>query len=69
MTFSDERIEQWAQSFKAITEYLIQSKSIDRVGNNTRYVDVVRDVINLVPVYWIANEIVRMFSLLGQVKI
>lgn len=52
-------MHKWTQSFKEITQYLIKAKAIDRVGSQMRFVDVVRDVINLVPVYWISNETVR----------
>jgi linoleate 10R-lipoxygenase len=42
-----------------ITEGLIKSKKLN-VGPQTMYLDVVRDVINLIPVYWLSNNIVSL---------
>lgn len=49
-----------ATYFAKKTEELIKSKSFDHVGKGVRYVDIVRDVINLVPVHWISQEIVGL---------
>lgn len=40
---------------------LIKEKSMERIGSpEYRYVDIVKDVINLVPVYWFADELVGL---------
>jgi hypothetical protein len=46
-----------------LTTRLLQEKAVKVVGSAVRCVDVVKDVINLVPVHWIANEIVSIYSL------
>jgi hypothetical protein len=42
-------------AFKRITEKLIKQASSKRASP---YLDVVREVINLIPVHWLSNEIV-----------
>jgi hypothetical protein len=56
--------ESWAEYFRKETEALITEKSIRHVGDNSRYVDIVEDVINLVPVRWISEKIVSTSRLL-----
>lgn len=58
--FSPDAIEGWSRSFREITSRLISKKSVARAGPAPPYFDVVRDVINLAPVYWIAEDIVRI---------
>ncbi|KAI0946866.1 hypothetical protein AcW1_010202 [Taiwanofungus camphoratus] len=58
--FEDAAVTKWCRSFSQITRQLIASKSVGYGGAGVRYVDVVKNVINLVPVYWIANEIVGL---------
>lgn len=43
------------------TRRLLREKRIRHINSptSTIYVDVVKDVLNLVPIFWIANEIVR----------
>jgi linoleate 10R-lipoxygenase len=48
----------WRLYFLRTTEELIQQKSVSLSGSRLQYVDIVNDVINLLPIYWIANEIV-----------
>ncbi|KAL6303709.1 heme peroxidase [Sparassis latifolia] len=57
--FNESEVLRWSDSFKQLTQQLIRSKSIelDHVGTSDKYVDIVRDVINLVPVYWVADQI------------
>ncbi|KAF8154674.1 heme peroxidase [Crassisporium funariophilum] len=43
--------------FAKETQALIKSKSFDHVGKPIKYVDIVKDVINLVPIHWISQEI------------
>ncbi|KAF4584995.1 hypothetical protein EYR40_001821 [Pleurotus pulmonarius] len=46
------------QTFSQLTQKLILDKSINRVKSCDKFVDIVGDVINLVPVYWIAHEVI-----------
>ena len=43
--------------FAQLTEKLLNEKSVEHAGTQLRTVDIVKDVINLVPVYFIANEL------------
>lgn len=43
--------------FYDMTLKLIQTNSYPMIGNNTRAIDVVRDVLKLVPLYWAAEEL------------
>ncbi len=46
--------------FKKKTEALLKGKAFDQAGSSgVCYVDIVKDVINLVPIHWICEEIVR----------
>jgi len=55
--FSGPRIRISVHYFQHITGALIQEKSVTRAGSTFTYVDIVKDVINLLPIYWIANEL------------
>lgn len=48
----------FAEFFASKTEGLIKAKSFEHVGSKVQYVDIVRDVVNLVPLHWICQEIV-----------
>ena len=50
--------ETWAEYFRRQVGILITEKAIHHVGDNARYVDLVGDVINLVPVRWVSEKIV-----------
>ncbi|KDQ52925.1 hypothetical protein JAAARDRAFT_162433 [Jaapia argillacea MUCL 33604] len=56
--FNNSQIAKWRSSFRQTTLGLIKDKSVSHVGSTARYVDVVKDVVNLVPIHWIANEVV-----------
>ncbi|KAH9961421.1 heme peroxidase [Lactifluus volemus] len=56
---SDKQLEEATRAISQITEGLIKSKKLN-VGPQTMYLDVVRDVINLIPVYWLSNNIVGL---------
>ncbi|EPQ51552.1 heme peroxidase [Gloeophyllum trabeum ATCC 11539] len=58
--FANEQLEQWGTSFAKLTRSLIESKSVNHIGSTKKYVDIVKDVINLVPVHWIANEVLGL---------
>jgi linoleate 10R-lipoxygenase len=59
LLFSDQNIRTWVHCFQYTSVLLIREKSIKHVGSALKYVDIVKDVINLLPVYWLADEIVR----------
>jgi hypothetical protein len=50
--------ESWAEYFRKELEALITEKAIRHAGDNSRYVDIVGDVINLLPVRWVSEKIV-----------
>ncbi|KAG9091000.1 hypothetical protein FRC06_000785 [Ceratobasidium sp. 370] len=52
-----EAIERYAKWYGAKTTELIQEKSFSMSKSQTRSVDIVRDVLNLVPVYWVSQEL------------
>ncbi|KAI0290112.1 heme peroxidase [Multifurca ochricompacta] len=56
----DEQLKKAAQAFSSITEGLIKQKTLKGVGTHVMYVDIVRDVINLVPVHWLSNYIIGL---------
>ena len=53
-----------ATYFSKKTEELIKTQSFKGVGKGVNYVDIVKDVINLVPVHYISQELVRLDFLL-----
>jgi hypothetical protein len=44
--------------FVKTTEELIAERSVDHVGSTARYVDIVKDVINVLPVRYISGMLV-----------
>jgi hypothetical protein len=55
----------WIKYFKTKTEYLLKDKMLEGMGSSgARYVDIVKDVINLLPIHWICEEVVGIFLLL-----
>ncbi|KAJ7705297.1 heme peroxidase [Mycena rosella] len=54
-----ENVDQWTEYFAMETERLIKTCSLDHVGKagTVLYVDIVRDVINMLPVHWICEQI------------
>lgn len=55
---NEEQLENAAQTLSSLTDALIETKQLKGVGARTAYIDIVRDVINLVPVHWLSNDIV-----------
>lgn len=53
----------YAKLYGDITEQLIKEKSVSLVGQASRSIDIVQNVLNLVPVHWIAHHVVRKFRL------
>ncbi|KAJ7740925.1 heme peroxidase [Mycena maculata] len=49
----------WSEYFGAETERLIAKRSLDHIGKDgtVKYLDVVRDVINVLPVHWICQQL------------
>ena len=52
-----------ASSFFRITKRLIEERFVLDIDSTTRRLNVVGDVVNLVPIYWITEEIVGFPSL------
>lgn len=60
LSVAEHHDKTWADYFKKEALALIAEKSFHHPGNpQTRYIDIVGDVINLLPVHWISEEIVR----------
>lgn len=55
-----EAIDKIGQYFYKKTTELISAASCPLINTNTKSVNIVADVLKLVPVYWAASEIVRM---------
>ncbi|KAJ7472240.1 heme peroxidase [Mycena galericulata] len=51
--------DRWAAYFGAETERLLAKRSLDHIGKagTVKYVDIVRDVINVLPVHWISQQL------------
>ncbi|THH03822.1 hypothetical protein EW145_g5979 [Phellinidium pouzarii] len=49
--------ERYSDLFGHVTQKLIETKSVKHPGSALKYVDIVKDVINLVPIYFIATEL------------
>lgn len=67
----DGRMDEWAAMYERMALALIDAHSwgpaTARAGTRrSRYVDVVRDVLNVVPVHWVCEEIVSAQRRLGR---
>ncbi|TFY55044.1 hypothetical protein EVG20_g9464 [Dentipellis fragilis] len=60
LLFAESQIDRAVKSMSDITSKLISTKAIKAVGSGTKYVDIVRDVLNLLPVHWLSNDIVGL---------
>ncbi|KZP28015.1 hypothetical protein FIBSPDRAFT_273412, partial [Athelia psychrophila] len=58
--FSEQNISTWTHAFQCTAGRLIKQKSINHVGSDLKYLDIVKDVVNLLPIYWLADEIVGL---------
>lgn len=57
--FSEDSLSSWDEKLGDVAAILIKEKSIDHIGlKGRKYVDIVKHVLNLVPVHLIANNIV-----------
>jgi hypothetical protein len=56
-----KEVDKWAKYFAEETQHLIEQRSLDHIGKSgkVQYVDIVRDVINVLPVHWISHQLVR----------
>lgn len=62
--FTPDEIDRYVKWYGAKTTELIQSKSFSMSKGPTRSVDIVRDVLNLVPVHWVSQEFVSTLEYL-----
>ena len=56
-----------ATYFSEKTKELISTESFKYAGKGVKYVDIVRDVINLIPVHYVSQELVRLVDFLFYV--
>ena len=56
--FSSRAVEHTASSFFHITTRLIEERFVLDIDSTMRHLNIVGDVVNLVPIYWISEEIV-----------
>jgi linoleate 10R-lipoxygenase len=49
-----------ARHIESKARALIHQKSFALVGTTTRCIDIVKDVVNLAPIHWIADALVRI---------
>jgi linoleate 10R-lipoxygenase len=59
---SPDQTEKIAHYFYERTRQLIISKSFSLTDNGIKFVDIVRDVLRYVPLYWTATELVCNFE-------
>ena len=60
--------DQIAHYFYEKTRELIKLKSYSLTDKNTKYVDIVRDVLCYVPLHWAASELVYKFEMLVLIQ-
>ncbi|KAJ7678277.1 heme peroxidase [Mycena polygramma] len=60
----------WATYFAAETHELIEKRSLEHIGKSGKiqYVDIVRDVINVLPVHWICQQLAGLPLKEGDLK-
>ena len=58
----DDNVKTWGTYFSRTTELLIRQKSIDWMGSGRCNIDIVGDVINMLPILWFRKEFVRSYS-------
>lgn len=65
--FSEDNLNKWARAFARNTDNLIKERSVHNPSGQTLHLDIVMDVINLVPIRFLADEIVSSpwFALRG----
>ena len=55
----DDTVKSWGAYFSRMTELLISQKSVDWVRSGRSRVNIVGDVINMLPILWFKQEFVR----------
>ena len=65
---TQDQSDQIAHYFYEKTRELIKLKSYSLTDKNTRYVDIVRDVLCYVPLHWAASELVHNFETLISIR-
>uniref|UniRef100_A0A7G1PUP4 Dioxygenase n=1 Tax=Tricholoma matsutake TaxID=40145 RepID=A0A7G1PUP4_TRIMT len=60
LPYSEPPHETWAGYFTKEVKALITEKAVHHIGDNSKYVDIVGDVINLVPVRWVSEKILGL---------
>jgi linoleate 10R-lipoxygenase len=58
--FSTDSLQRWGDAFAETTLELVKTRSVYNAVWKTRHVDVIREVINLVPIRFLANEILGL---------
>ena len=58
----DDNVKTWGTYFSRTTELLIRQKSIDWMGSGLYNIDIVGDVVNMLPILWFRKEFVRSYS-------
>ncbi|KAF9472120.1 heme peroxidase [Pholiota conissans] len=53
----DRPATETAHLFEAKTLELLKTKAFEKIGTQDRFVDVVKDVINLLPIHWLSQEV------------
>lgn len=56
-------VDNAASKMEDLVKMLIEKNTMKGVAGKTHYIDIVKDVLNVAPVHWIANEIVRLRAL------
>ena len=54
-----ESTTDWVTFLSKTTEDLIKTKAFEPTSKGVKYVDIVKDVINILPIHWISQRIVR----------
>jgi len=60
VVINEQELENAAQALSNLTDELIKGKQLKGSSANTNYIDIVRDVINLIPVHWLSNDIIGL---------
>jgi linoleate 10R-lipoxygenase len=64
-----EQADKIAHYFYERTRELIKVKSYSLAEKNTKYVDIVRDVLRYVPLHWAATELARTLYILTSIQL
>jgi linoleate 10R-lipoxygenase len=56
MLIKDEA-KKLSDDFRRITRNLLELRAITRVGSGRKYIDIVKDVINILPILWTKQQV------------